>query len=160
MVTIRFTLNGRAVSCEVSATEVLVDTLRVRFGLTGTKKACGTGDCGACTVLLDGTAIRSCIFFFFFSDGHSITTIEGVGSIESPHPVQQAFVDAGAVQCGYCTPGMVLTSIALLEKNPRPTEAEIRVALSGNLCRCTGYQKIVEAVQLAAERMSGAESQN
>lgn len=160
MVTIRFTLNGRAVSCEVSATEVLVDTLRVRFGLTGTKKACGTGDCGACTVLLDGTAIRSCIFLAAMADGHSITTIEGVGSIESPHPVQQAFVDAGAVQCGYCTPGMVLTSIALLEKNPRPTEAEIRVALSGNLCRCTGYQKIVEAVQLAAERMSGAESQN
>lgn len=155
MVTIRFTLNGRAVSCEVSATEVLVDTLRVRFGLTGTKKACGTGDCGACTVLLDGTAIRSCIFLAAMADGHSITTIEGVGSIESPHPVQQAFVDAGAVQCGYCTPGMVLTSIALLEKNPRPTEAEIRVALSGNLCRCTGYQKIVEAVQLAAERMSG-----
>ncbi|MCI8328685.1 MAG: (2Fe-2S)-binding protein [Oscillibacter sp.] len=160
MVTIRFTLNGKAVSCEVSATEVLVDTLRVRFGLTGTKKACGTGDCGACTVLLDGTAIRSCIFLAAMADGHSITTIEGVGSIESPHPVQQAFVDAGAVQCGYCTPGMVLTSIALLEKNPRPTEAEIRVALSGNLCRCTGYQKIVEAVQLAAERMSGAESQN
>lgn len=160
MVTIRFTLNGKAVSCEVSATEVLVDTLRVRFGLTGTKKACGTGDCGACTVLLDGTAIRSCIFLAAMADGHSITTIEGVGSIESPHPVQQACVDAGAVQCGYCTPGMVLTSIALLEKNPRPTEAEIRVALSGNLCRCTGYQKIVEAVQLAAERMSGAESQN
>ena len=95
MVTIRFTLNGKAVSCEVSATEVLVDTLRVRFGLTGTKKACGTGDCGACTVLLDGTAIRSCIFLAAMADGHSITTIEGVGSIESPHPVQQAVVDAG-----------------------------------------------------------------
>ena len=156
MVSVSFTLNGRAVSCEVEATEVLVDTLRGRFGLTGTKKACGTGDCGACTVLLDGTAVRSCILLTAMAGGHSVTTIEGVGSMEKPHPVQQAFVDAGAVQCGYCTPGMVLTSIALLEKNPHPTEAEIRTALSGNLCRCTGYQKIVEAVQLAAERMSGA----
>lgn len=155
MVTINFTLNGKAVSCEVEATEVLVDTLRGRFGLTGTKKACGTGDCGACTVLLDGTAVRSCIYLAAMADGHDITTIEGVGSMEAPHVVQQAFADAGAVQCGYCTPGMVLTSIALLNRNPHPTEAEIRTALSGNLCRCTGYQKIIEAVQLAAARMDG-----
>lgn len=160
MVTVSFTLNGKAVSCEVDATEVLVDTLRIRFGLTGTKKACGTGDCGACTVLLDGTAVRSCILLTAMVEGHSVTTIEGVGSLDDPHPVQQAYVDAGAVQCGYCTPGMILTSIALLETNPHPTKVEIRAALSGNLCRCTGYQKIVEAVQLAAERMSGAESRN
>lgn len=155
MVTINFTLNGAPVSCAVEATEVLADTIRRRFGLTGTKKACGTGDCGACTVLLDGTAVRSCIYLAAMADGHDITTIEGVGSMEAPHPVQQAFVDAGAVQCGYCTPGMVLTAIALLRRNPHPTEEEIRTALSGNLCRCTGYQKIVEAVQLAAARMSG-----
>lgn len=155
MVKVNFTLNGEAVSCEVDATEVLVDTIRNRFYLTGTKKACGTGDCGACTVLLDGNAVRSCILLTAMVGGHEVTTIEGVGSMEAPHPVQQAFVDAGAVQCGFCTPGMVLTSIALLNKNPNPTEEEIRVALSGNLCRCTGYQKIVEAVQLAAERMNG-----
>lgn len=151
--TVHFILNGKAVCCDVPADEVLVDTLRNYFRLTGTKKACGTGDCGACTVLLDGTAIRSCIFLTAMAEGHEITTIEGVGSMTKPHPVQQAFVDAGAVQCGYCTPGMVLTTIALLKKNPTPTEDEIRVALSGNLCRCTGYEKIVEAVKLSAARM-------
>lgn len=151
--TVHFILNGKAVCCDVPADEVLVDTLCNYFRLTGTKKACGTGDCGACTVLLDGTAIRSCIFLTAMAEGHEITTIEGVGSMIKPHPVQQAFVDAGAVQCGYCTPGMVLTTIALLKKNPSPTEDEIRVALSGNLCRCTGYEKIVEAVKLSAARM-------
>lgn len=151
--TVHFILNGKAVCCDVPADEVLVDTLRNYFRLTGTKKACGTGDCGACTVLLDGTAIRSCIFLTAMAEGHEITTIEGVGSMIKPHPVQQAFVDAGAVQCGYCTPGMVLTTIALLKKNPSPTEDEIRVALSGNLCRCTGYEKIVEAVKLSAAHM-------
>ena len=151
--TVHFILNGKAVCCDIPADEVLVDTLRNYFRLTGTKKACGTGDCGACTVLLDGTAIRSCIFLTAMAEGHEITTIEGVGSMTKPHPVQQAFVDAGAVQCGYCTPGMVLTTIALLKKNPSPTEDEIRVALSGNLCRCTGYEKIVEAVKLSAARM-------
>ena len=151
--TVHFILNGKAVCCDIPADEVLVDTLRNYFRLTGTKKACGTGECGACTVLLDGTAIRSCIFLTAMAEGHEITTIEGVGSMTKPHPVQQAFVDAGAVQCGYCTPGMVLTTIALLKKNPSPTEDEIRVALSGNLCRCTGYEKIVEAVKLSAARM-------
>ena len=153
MVTVAFTLNGEPVSCCVNETEVLVDTLRERFYLTGTKKGCGTGDCGACTVLLDGDAVRSCILLTAMVEGRSVTTIEGVGSIEHPHVVQQAFVDASAVQCGFCTPGMVLTTIALLNRNPDPSEDEIRTALSGNLCRCTGYQKIVKAVQLAAERM-------
>lgn len=115
--TVHFILNGKAVCCDIPADEVLVDTLRNYFRLTGTKKACGTGDCGACTVLLDGTAIRSCIFLTAMAEGHEITTIEGVGSMTKPHPVQQAFVDAGAVQCGYCTPGMVLTTIALLKKS-------------------------------------------
>lgn len=157
---VSFVLNGRSVSCEAEADEVLVDTLRntfclTGFCLTGTKKACGTGDCGACTVLLDGVAIRSCIYLTAMAEGHEITTIEGVGTLSSPHPVQQAFVDAGAVQCGYCTPGMVLTTIALLNVNPNPSEEEIRVALSGNLCRCTGYEKIVEAVRLSAKRLRG-----
>ena len=147
--TVHFVLNGKAVCCDVPADEVLVDTLRNSFRLTGTKKACGTGDCGACTVLLDGVAIRSCIYLTAMAEGHEITTIEGVGTLAKPHPVQQAFVDAG----GYCTPGMVLTTIALLNVNPSPTEEEIRVALSGNLCRCTGYEKIIEAVNLSAERM-------
>lgn len=156
MTEVHFRLNGRPVSCLVEADEVLVDTIRQRFALTGTKKACGTGDCGACTVLLDGEAVRSCILLTAMVEGKEVTTIEGVGTAYSLHPVQQAYIDAGAVQCGFCTPGMVLTSIALLNRNPNPSEEEIRVALSGNLCRCTGYEKIVQAVQLAAERMNAA----
>lgn len=150
---VHFKLNGRPVSCVVEADEILTDTIRNRFGLTGTKKGCGTGDCGACTVLMDGVAVRSCIMLTGMVEGHEITTIEGVGSLNDLHPAQQAFIDAGAVQCGFCTPGMVLTTIALLRVNPHPTEEEIRVALSGNLCRCTGYEKIVKAVQLAADKM-------
>ena len=154
MTEVQFRLNGKPVACLVEADEVLVDTIRQRFGLTGTKKACGTGDCGACTVLLDGEAVRSCILLTAMVQGKEVTTIEGVGTANALHPVQQAYIDAGAVQCGFCTPGMVLTSIALLNRNPNPSEEEIRVALSGNLCRCTGYEKIVQAVQLAAERMN------
>lgn len=150
-----FILNGENVSVDVSAQEVLVDTLREKFLLTGTKKGCGTGDCGTCTVLLDGEAVRSCILLTAMVEGRNVTTIEGVGTPDHLHPVQQAFIDASAVQCGFCTPGMVLTSIALLNRNPDPTDEEIRVALSGNLCRCTGYEKIVKAVRLAAERMRG-----
>ena len=153
MIPVSFILNGKPVRCEVPAEETLVDTIRNRFRLTGTKKGCGTGDCGSCTVLLDGTAVRSCTLLTGMVEGRSITTIEGVGTMEKLHPVQQAFVDVNAIQCGYCIPGMVLTAITLLRENPDPTEEEIRVAISGNLCRCTGYQKIVEAIQLAAERM-------
>lgn len=150
---VSFTLNGKPVSCEVKAEEVLVDTIREKFCLTGTKRGCGTGDCGTCTVLLDGEPVRSCILLTAMVEGKSVTTIEGVGTIDNLHPVQQAFIDASAIQCGFCTPGMVLVTIALLEKNPNPTEDEIRTALSGNLCRCTGYEKIVKAVKLAADRM-------
>ena len=153
-----FILNGKNVRVDVEADEVLVDTLREKLMLTGTKKGCGTGDCGTCTVLLDGEAVRSCILLTAMVEGRKVTTIEGVGSVDNLHPVQQAFIDASAVQCGFCTPGMVLTSIALLDKNPDPTEEEIRTALSGNLCRCTGYEKIVKAVQLAAERMAKKEA--
>ena len=153
-----FILNGKNVSVDVEADEVLVDTLREKLMLTGTKKGCGTGDCGTCTVLLDGEAVRSCILLTAMVEGRKVTTIEGVGSVDNLHPVQQAFIDVSAVQCGFCTPGMVLTSIALLDKNPDPTEEEIRTALSGNLCRCTGYEKIVKAVRLAAERMAKKEA--
>ena len=153
-----FILNGKNVSVDVEADEVLVDTLREKLMLTGTKKGCGTGDCGTCTVLLDGEAVRSCILLTAMVEGRKVTTIEGVGSVDNLHPVQQAFIDTSAVQCGFCTPGMVLTSIALLDKNPDPTEEEIRTALSGNLCRCTGYEKIVKAVRLAAERMAKKEA--
>jgi aerobic-type carbon monoxide dehydrogenase small subunit (CoxS/CutS family) len=148
---VKFTLNGKQVTLQVGATEILTDTLRDRLGLTGTKKACGTGDCGACTIILDGEAVRSCILLTGTVDGKNIVTIEGVGSTDVPHPLQQAFVDAGAVQCGYCMPGMILTAKALLDKCPNPNEAQIKEAISGNLCRCTGYTKIIKAVKAAAQ---------
>ncbi len=150
---ITFTLNDQTVSVAVDAKELLVDTLRERFGLTGTKKACGTGDCGACTVLIDGKAVRSCILLTATVAGKKVLTIEGLGDEEHIHPIQQAFVDVGAVQCGYCTPGMILTAKALLDKNPKPSADEIREAISGNLCRCTGYTKIVKAIKQAAQVM-------
>lgn len=153
MNSVKFKLNGKEVCCDVDGKETLVDTLREYFGLTGTKKACGTGDCGACTVLINNLAVRSCIYLTCMVEGKDVVTIEGIGSKDKLHPIQQAFIEVGAVQCGFCTPGMVLTAYALLEVNPRPTAEDVRVALSGNLCRCTGYDKIIEAVLLAAERM-------
>jgi len=148
---IQFNLNSKEVEVEIGEKELLVDTLRNKFKLTGTKKACGTGDCGACTVLVDGKTIRSCITLTAMIEGKKVITIEGLGDEENPHPIQQAYVDVGAVQCGYCTPGMVMTTKALLDKNPEPTDEDIREALSGNLCRCTGYEKIYEAVKMAAK---------
>lgn len=156
MAAVNFKLNGKNVSCDVDGKEVLVDTIRNTFGLTGTKKACGTGDCGSCTVLLDDKAIRSCTFLTCMADGKEVTTIEGIEMPDGTlHPMQEAFMEAGAVQCGYCIPGMVLTGIALLKVNPNPTLEEVTVAFSGNLCRCTGYKKIIEAVLLAAKKMQG-----
>ena len=152
LVDITCTINGRERNLAVEATELLVDTLRLRLGLTGTKKACGTGDCGACTVIVDGEAVRSCILLTASMHGKSITTIEGLGDVSHLHPIQQAFIDAGAVQCGYCTPGMILTAKALLDRQPHPTPEQIREAISGNLCRCTGYVKIEDAIRMAAER--------
>lgn len=152
LVDIICTINGRERNLAVEATELLVDTLRLRLGLTGTKKACGTGDCGACTVIVDGEAVRSCILLTASMHGKSITTIEGLGDVSHLHPIQQAFIDAGAVQCGYCTPGMILTAKALLDRQPHPTPEQIREAISGNLCRCTGYVKIEAAIRMAAER--------
>jgi carbon-monoxide dehydrogenase small subunit len=125
------------------------------LGLTGTKKGCSTGDCGACTVIMDGRAVTSCMILAVSAEGKAITTIEGLPADGQLHPIQQAFLDHHAVQCGYCTPGMVLSAKALLDENPHPSEDEIRQAISGNLCRCTGYQKIVEAVQAVVETTEG-----
>ena len=152
---ISFTLNNKPVNIEVEAKEILVDTLRERLGLTGTKKSCGTGDCGACTVLLNGRAVRACTLLTAMVDGKEVLTIEGLGNEENIHPIQQAFVDEGAIQCGYCTPGMILATKALLDRTPNPTTEEIKEALSGNLCRCTGYEKIIRAVETSARKMNG-----
>jgi aerobic carbon-monoxide dehydrogenase small subunit len=133
----------------------LLDALRDKCLLTGAKEGCSTGDCGACTVLLDGQPVTSCLVLAASAVGREITTIEGVAEGETLHPVQQAFMEAGGLQCGICTPGMIMTSIALLEENPSPTRDEIRSGLQGNICRCTGYDMIVDAVEAAAREMQG-----
>jgi carbon-monoxide dehydrogenase small subunit len=151
-VTIR--VNGRAYEREIETRLLLSDFLRHEIGLTGTHVGCEHGVCGACTILFDGEAARSCILFAVQADGHEITTVEGLASgPESLHPLQQAFRECHGLQCGFCTPGFLMTLIPFLEENPSPSGDEIRHALSGNLCRCTGYQNIVEAVKLAASRL-------
>lgn len=149
--TIKLTINGKLASINVEEDKTLLYLLREVMGLTGTKEGCGEGDCGACSVLLDGELVNSCLVLAIQADGKDVITIEGVGTEEHLHPIQQAFINVGAVQCGYCTPGMVLAAKALLDRIPQPTEEEIRRGLSGNLCRCTGYQKIVDAVRKAAD---------
>lgn len=134
----------------VEPQQTLLETLRYDLGLTGTKEGCGDGNCGSCTVLLDGQAVNSCLVLAIEVDGQEITTIEGLCQGGKLHPLQQAFIDEGAVQCGFCTPGMILSAKALLDSNPHPTEAEVRLAISGNLCRCTGYEKIVQAIMSVA----------
>jgi aerobic-type carbon monoxide dehydrogenase small subunit (CoxS/CutS family) len=147
-----FTLNGKAVQAVVKPGTLLVDLLRENFGLTGTKVGCREGECGACTVLVDGEALNSCLLPALKVEGRVITTIEGLQKSDgSLDPLQEAFMEAGAAQCGFCTPGMILNAKALLTKNPSPDENEIRTALSGVLCRCTGYRKIVQAVKKAAD---------
>lgn len=150
---ITVTVNGRCYSHEVEPRLLLVHYLRDVLGLTGTHIGCETGICGACTVLLNGQAVKSCMLFAVQADGQEITTIEGLASDGQLHPVQQGFWEKHGLQCGYCTPGMILAAVQLLRRNLNPTEEEIRHALVGNLCRCTGYQQIVEAVQWAAEKM-------
>jgi aerobic carbon-monoxide dehydrogenase small subunit len=147
---IQFTLNGKITSLEVPSHRLLLDLLRDEIGVTGTKEGCGTGDCGACTVLLNGKPVNSCLILSGELEGANIVTIEGLKIGSELHPIQQAFFQDGGAQCGYCTPGMLMMSKALLDENPNPTEEEIRFALSGNLCRCTGYAKIIQAVQDAA----------
>jgi len=153
MVPITLTVNGRKYTDEVSPTMRLVDLLRDKFYLNGSKEGCGEGECGACTVLMDGKAVLSCLVLAFQADGSEIITIEGLSRNGELDPIQQAFVDNGAIQCGYCTPGMIMSTKALLMKNAEPTEEDIRTAISGNLCRCTGYTKIVDAIKEAATVM-------
>jgi aerobic carbon-monoxide dehydrogenase small subunit len=147
---IHVTINGEPQEADVWAGESLLNALRDGFGLPGSKNACEQGECGSCSVLLDGDLVCACLVLAAQADGHSVTTVEGLADGEELHRVQRAFVDAGAVQCGFCTPGLVVATVDLLDRVPRPTEDEIREALSGNLCRCTGYAKIFDAVRLAA----------
>lgn len=153
--TISITVNERPYQVVVAGNSTLLQLLRDTLGLTGAKDGCAEGDCGACTVILNGRAVKSCLVLAVQAEGASVLTVEGLaGPDGSLHPLQAAFLEAGAVQCGYCTPGMLMAAKALLDANPRPTQQEIRVALSGNLCRCTGYVKVFEAVELAAARMA------
>ncbi len=151
---ISLTVNGKPYSGEVEARLLLSDYLRHELELTGTHVGCEHGVCGACTVLLDGEPVRSCLMLAVQADGHEVSTVEGLASsAEDLHPIQEAFWEAHGLQCGFCTPGFLMTLVPFLEENPDPTETEIREAISGNLCRCTGYQNIVEAARLAAEKM-------
>jgi carbon-monoxide dehydrogenase small subunit len=150
-------VNGKEHTSYVEPRLLLSDYLRHELGLTGTHVGCEHGVCGACTILLDGVPVRSCLMFAIQAEGHEITTVEGLAeSIEELHPLQEAFRDAHGLQCGFCTPGMLMTLLPFLEENPHPSESEIREAISGNLCRCTGYHNIVDAVKLMSERTSGA----
>jgi len=156
---IELDINGAAHDVVISPQDLLIDVLRQKLDLTGTKKGCGQGDCGTCTVLIDGRRALACLTLAIACEGRRILTIEGMEKNGVLHPIQQAFIDKGAVQCGYCTPGMVLSAKALLDENPAPTEHEIKLGISGNLCRCTGYVKIVDAVRDAAGRLqAGADS--
>ncbi len=143
---ISINVNGEPKELFVGSNRLLVDAIRQDLGLTGTKKGCGTGDCGSCTIILDGRAVKSCLILAVEADGSDILTIEGLQSGGKLHPLQEAFIRHGAIQCGFCSPGMMMSAKALLDRCPRPTEEEIKTALAGNLCRCTGYRKILEAV--------------
>ena len=150
---IRFTLNGDPVEVEIDPHLTLLELLRDKLELLGTKEGCGMGECGSCTVLLDGKTINSCIFPAWEVEGRTVTTIEGLTDAQGNlHPIQKAFVEYGAIQCGFCTPGMVLSAKALLDENPKPTEEEIRNGIAGNLCRCTGYLQIVQAIKVASNQ--------
>jgi carbon-monoxide dehydrogenase small subunit len=151
---IRLTVNGRETEATIDAETRLLDLLRETLALTGTKEGCGEGECGACTVLLDGRPVNSCLVLAAAADGKDVVTIEGLADGGRLHPIQQAFVDAGGVQCGFCTPGFIMSAYALLRETSRPTDDEIRTALEGNLCRCTGYDRILAAVRSAAERLA------
>ncbi len=151
-----FTLNGRQVSLAgVPGEATLLEVLRERLDLLGAKEGCGVGECGACTVLLDGKAVNSCLTAAWQAAGREVVTVEGLASGDELHPMQRAFVETGAVQCGFCTPGMILSSLDLVQENPEPSDGQIRRALAGNLCRCTGYQEVVRAVRRGARYMRG-----
>jgi len=150
---VNFVLNGEPVEVEVEPHLTLLQLLRDKLELTGTKEGCGMGECGACTVLIDGKTVNSCIYPALEVEGRKVTTIEGVTDVQGNlHPIQKAFIEYGAVQCGFCTPGMVLSAKALLDENPKPTEKEIRHGIAGNLCRCTGYLQIIQAIKVVIEQ--------
>jgi carbon-monoxide dehydrogenase small subunit len=155
-VAINVTVNGKAHAAEVEPRTLLVHFLREQLGLTGTHIGCDTSSCGACVVHLNGQSVKSCTILAVQADGSDILTIEGLGSTDNLHPVQEGFWENHGLQCGYCTPGMIMTAVAFLKENPNPSESEIRHALEGNICRCTGYQNIVKSIQWAAEKMRSA----
>ncbi len=146
------TVNGELYQRTIKPSLTLLDFIRDELGLTGTKKGCETGDCGSCTVILDGELVNSCLLLAMEANGKSVLTIEGLAKGGKLHPLQEAFIEHGAIQCGYCTPGMILAAKALLDKNPKPTEQEVKAGIVGNLCRCTGYTKIVEAILAVAHK--------
>jgi carbon-monoxide dehydrogenase small subunit len=148
---IKLTVNGEVYELLVEPNELLLDVLRNRLDLTGTKEGCGTGDCGACTVIVDSKSVNSCLMLAIEADGKEILTIEGLAKNGELDPIQKAFVNEGAIQCGFCTPGVVLSAKSLLDENPHPTEEEIKIWIAGNLCRCTGYVKIIKAIQVASQ---------
>jgi len=148
---IKFTLNGEVIMVEGPPHWTLLRLLREKLGLTGTKEGCGIGECGSCTVLLDGMPVNSCLVLVPKVEGKKVETVEGIGSRETLHPLQKSFIDHGAIQCGFCTPGILMSSKALLEKNSHPTREEVKEAISGHLCRCTGYHQIIEAIENALE---------
>lgn len=152
---IRLEINKETYEVEVENRRTLLEVIRDDLHLMGTKKMCDMGECGSCTVIMDGQAVNSCLVLAMDAEGKKIETIEGVAEGDRLHPIQEAFINKGAIQCGFCTPGMVMTTKAFLEKNPNPTEEEIKIAISGNFCRCTGYVRIVEAIRAAADRMRG-----
>jgi len=149
---VTLTVNGKMHEVAVAPNRTLVDLIRYDLGLTGAKKGCELGDCGTCTVIMDGRPVNSCLVLAVEANGRDILTIEGVETDKGLHPLQRSFVEKGAIQCGFCSPGMILSAKSLLDRNPKPDEREIRKAISGNLCRCTGYQKIVEAIKDASEK--------
>jgi aerobic-type carbon monoxide dehydrogenase small subunit (CoxS/CutS family) len=154
--TIRFTLNGIPVKADVESNETLIDLLQERFGLGGARESCGQGLCGCCTVVVDGAAVSSCLYLALFADGAVVETVEHLGSSEHLHPIQEAFIEAGAFQCGFCTPGFIMMTKQLLEVCPDPSDEDIRHYLAGNLCRCSAYPEILEAVKLSARRRNSS----
>ncbi len=152
---INISVNGKECELQIKPWATLLDVIREDLGLTGTKEGCGMGECGACTVIMDGQIVNACLILAVEANGKTITTIEGLSNGEDLHPIQQAFVEIGGLQCGFCTPGMVLSTKALLDRNQDPTDDEIRKGLEGNFCRCTGYTKIIESVKDAARKLRG-----
>lgn len=158
MVNIQFKVNNKVYERAVRPSQTLLDVIREDLGLTGTKEGCGLGECGACTVIMNGKTVNSCLVLAAEADGKEITTIEGLADGDKLHPVQQAFLDEGGLQCGFCTPGMIMSAKALLDENPDPTDDEIRHGIAGNLCRCTGYTKIFQSIKTAS-KMIGEKKQ-